>query len=203
MRALFLSALLFIATPAFSPAWADIEVGKPAPDFTGTTSDGKTIKLSELKGQPVVLEWTNNECPFVHKHYDSGNMQKLQQEATADKVIWLSIISSAPGKQGNVDGPAANKLTADRNAHPTAVILDPTGEIGHLYNATTTPHMFVIDKNGILVYAGGIDDKPTPVAASLEGANNYVRAALGDLKAGKPVATSHSKPYGCGIKYAN
>lgn len=197
-RFAFLIALLFAL-----PAFADTEIGQPAPDFTATTADGKTVHLSDFKGQPVVLEWTNNECPFVKKHYDSGNMQKLQAAATADKVTWLSIISSAPGKQGNVDGPTALQLTKDRNAQPTAVILDPTGEIGHLYHATTTPHMFVIDKDGALVYAGGIDNRSTPIPTSLIGATNYVRLALADLKAGKPVGTPTSKPYGCGIKYAD
>ena len=202
MRKLAVSAFvltLFIAAPAM----ADIEIGQPAPDFTATTTAGKTVHLSDFKGQPVVLEWTNNECPFVHKHYDSGNMQKLQAAATADHVTWLSVISSGPGKQGFVDGPEADKMTKDRGAHPTAVILDPSGSIGHLYNATSTPDMFVIDKNGTLVYAGAIDDKPTPAASSLNGAHNYVQAALDSLKNNSSPAVSRTRPYGCSIKYAD
>lgn len=180
---------------------AGLETGKPAPDFTGVDSNGKIHKLSEFAGKTVVLEWTNNGCPYVHKHYDSGNMQSVQADATARGAVWLSIISSAPGKQGNVTGAEANKLTLDRKAKPTAVILDPTGAIGRAYGAQTTPHMFVIDGKGVLRYQGAIDDKPTASPESLRGAKNYVLAALTDLAAGKPVATPETEPYGCGVKY--
>lgn len=203
LKKLPLIAAIFavIAAPSFA-ADPVVAIGQPAPDFTAKAADGADISLTNLKGKTVVLEWTNDGCPFVHKHYDSGNMQKLQKEATADGVVWLSVVSSAEGKQGYVTPAEAQKLTADRNASPTHVLLDSTGALGRLYHAKTTPHMFVIDKTGTLVYEGGIDDKPTPVPASLDGANNYVRTALADLKAGKPVATPQSKPYGCSIKYA-
>src|SRR5262249_26228958 len=143
-----------------SAALAEPTIGQPAPAFTAVDSNGKSHSLSEFKGRTVVLEWTNDGCPYVGKHYNSGNMQKLQQEATGAGVVWLSVISSAPGKQGYVTGAEANTLTTSRNAHPTAVLLDPTGAIGRDYEAQTTPHMFVIDKTGVLRYMGAIDDKP-------------------------------------------
>ena len=134
-----------------------MRVGQPAPDFTGVDSNGNQHTLRQYKGKTVVLEWTNHDCPYVKKHYNSGNMQQLQQQATADGVVWLSVISSRPGKQGHVSGAKANKLTQSRNAAPTAVILDATSAIGLLYVAKTTPHMYIIDKTGQLVYIGGID----------------------------------------------
>lgn len=192
------AALLFL--PAL-PALAGVQVGRPAPDFTGTDSSGKTHRLSDYRGRTVVLEWTNHDCPYVRKHYGSGNMQALQREATAQGVVWLSVISSAPGKQGYVSGAEADALTAARKAAPSAVILDPEGKIGRLYGAKTTPHMYIVDPSGTLVYMGGIDDRPTADPADIEGAHNYVRAALAELAAGRPVSDAVTRPYGCSVKY--
>jgi Peroxiredoxin len=190
-------ALLFTSRIAFAlPA-----VGQPAPMFTGTDSNGRTVSLSDFRGKTVVLEWTNHECPFVGRHYGSGNMQALQKQATADGVVWLSIVSSAPGEQGSVTPAEANALTQSRNAAPTAVILDPSGTIGHAYDAKTTPHMFVIDPDGLLVYMGAIDDQPRNAGADPGRARNYVRDALAALKAGQPVTDAVTQPYGCSVKY--
>ncbi|MCB9987895.1 MAG: redoxin domain-containing protein [Rhodospirillales bacterium] len=196
----FLTA--FLALFALSaPAYAAPVIGEPAPAFTGTDTNGVEHALSDYLGKTVVLEWTNHECPFVKKHYGSGNMQALQKQATDEGVIWLSIVSSAPGKQGNVTGEQANEIMAEVDAHATARILDPDGTIGHLYDAKTTPHMFVIDAEGTLVYAGAIDDQPTPRPETIEGAHNYVRAALDNLAAGTAVEVSQTQAYGCGVKY--
>jgi peroxiredoxin len=176
-------------------------VGQPAPDFTGVDSNGKTHRLSDFKGKTVVLEWTNHECPFVRKHYESGNMQKLQKAATGDGVVWLSVISSAPGQQGNVDGKKANELTKSRNAAPTAVLLDPQGTIGRTYSARTTPHMFIITPDGKLAYAGAIDSISSANKADIAKAENYVTAALNALKKGQPVSNPTTQPYGCSVKY--
>jgi peroxiredoxin len=178
-----------------------IRVGAPAPEFTGVDSNGKTHNLSDFKGRVVVLEWTNHECPFVKKHYDSNNMQKLQQEANAKDVVWLSVISSASGQQGNVTPQQANELTSSRKASPTAVLLDADGKIGRLYNARTTPHMFVIDKDGTLQYDGAIDDKASTNTEDVATANNYVRAAMDSVLKGEPVTTATTQPYGCSVKY--
>lgn len=180
---------------------AGVDVGQPAPDFTANNSDGKTLNLSQYRGKTVVLEWTNHECPYVEKHYNSGNMQALQKDATANGVIWLSIISSRSGKQGHVSGSRANELTASRNAAPTAVILDETSEIGLMYGAKTTPHMYIIDKAGQLVYMGGIDNIPSKNESDIPRAKNYVRAALDAIAASKPISDSITRPYGCSVKY--
>jgi peroxiredoxin len=177
------------------------EIGKQAPDFSATDTHGKPVKLSELRGKTVVLEWTNDQCPYVGKHYGSGNMQALQRDATKEGVVWISLISSAKGAEGNVTAAQANELTKSRNAAPSEVVLDESGKIGRLYDARTTPHMFVINPEGTLVYMGGIDDKPSTRVSDLATAKNYVRAALDAVKAGKPVATPISRPYGCSIKY--
>lgn len=177
-----------------------VKVGEKAPVFTATDSNGVEHTLSDFLGKTVVLEWTNHECPFVKKHYDSGNMQALQTEA-GDDVVWLSIVSSADGKQGHVTGEEANEQATLRNASPTAIILDASGTVGKAYNAKTTPHMFVIDKDGTLVYAGAIDDNTSANPADALTANNYVRAALNDLKAGESVKIAETKAYGCGVKY--
>lgn len=177
------------------------QVGKPAPEFTAIDSNGKTVKLADFRGKIVVLEWTNDGCPYVKKHYSSNNMQALQKEETAKGVIWLTVISSAPGAQGYVTGEEANKLTKIRGAAPTAVLLDPEGDIGHLYDARTTPHMFIVNRDGALVYMGGIDDKPTSDPADIKTARNYVRAALDNLAAGTPVEHAITRPYGCSVKY--
>ncbi len=186
---------------AIQPAHAAPEVGKPAPAFTGTDTAGKTWDLAQLKGQPVILEWTNHDCPYVKKHYESGNMQALQKEAVDAGYTWLSVISSAPGKQGHVGPAQSDQLTESRNAAPTAVLLDPAGTIGRAYGARTTPHMFVIDEEGTLVYMGGIDDRPTTDPADVAGAENYVRLAIADRMAGRPVSKPVTRPYGCSVKY--
>jgi len=182
-------------------AHAGVSVGQPSPDFTGIDSNGNQHTLSQYKGKTVVLEWTNHDCPYVKKHYNSGNMQELQKQATADGVVWLSVISSKPGKQGHVSGAQANKLTQSRNAAPTAVILDETSEIGRLYGAKTTPHMYIVDKTGQLVYMGGIDSIPSSNEADIAGAKNYVRVALDAIAAGKAIEDSVTRPYGCSVKY--
>lgn len=198
----FIMALAFVPMAFGSgPVWANAEVGQPAPDFAATDIKGNTVKLSDLKGKNVVLEWTNHECPFVVKHYKSGNMQATQQKATEDGAVWITINSSAPGMQGNTTAEEAAKLETDAGAHATSRILDESGEIGQLYGAKTTPHMFVIDAEGNIAYAGAIDSVPDADAASIAGATNYVLAALDDLSAGKPVTTPTSTPYGCGVKY--
>jgi peroxiredoxin len=198
-----LAALAFAGLAMQAPAAsAAPEVGKQAPDFSATDIDGKPVKLSALRGKTVVLEWTNNECPYVEKHYGSGNMQSLQRDATKDGVVWISLISSARNEQGWVDAKGAADLNRERNAAPSTTVLDEMGKIGRAYQARTTPHMFVINPEGTLVYMGGIDDKPTARTSDIAGAKNYVRAALDAVKAGKPVATPVSRPYGCSIKYA-
>jgi len=191
---------LALAAACAASALAMPTIGQPAPAFTGKDSNGKTLSLSDFADRTVVLEWTNNQCPYVRKHYESGNMQKLQVEAAAQGVVWLSIISSAPGREGYVDGSAANTLTKERGAKPMAVILDPQGVIGRLYDAKTTPHMFVVEK-GKLVYMGGIDDIRSTRKEDIAKATNYVRAALAEIKAGKSVSTPESTPYGCSVKY--
>ena len=177
------------------------EPGEAAPEFTLTDSKGTSQKLSDFRGKLVVLEWLNHECPFVKKHYSGGDMQKLQKEYTAKGVVWLSIISSAPGKQGHRTGPQADVDTKDKNAAPTAVLLDPAGEVGQKYEAKTTPHMFVIDKEGKIIYAGAIDSIKSTNSADVAQAENHVRQALDAALAGKPVPTSKTAPYGCSVKY--
>ncbi|PHY19023.1 thioredoxin family protein [Caulobacter sp. BP25] len=174
---------------------------RPAPDFTAVDADGKTRSLSEFRSKTVVLEWTNEGCPYVKKHY-AGNMQGLQQAARADGVVWLTIASSAPGKQGHFpDGAAAKSWMNARGAKPTALLLDPDGKVATAYKAKTTPHMFVIDKAGLVVYEGAIDDKPTNKVEDIAGAKNLVAGALTDVKAGRKVATPFATPYGCSVKY--
>jgi peroxiredoxin len=193
-------ALVAIAGAAIVHA---ARVGEAAPAFTATDTHGKAYNLADYKGKWVVLEWHNQGCPYVKKHYESGNMQKLQQEWTSKGVVWLTVISSAPGTQGYVTGPQADAYVAEKQAHPTAVLLDPEGTLGHLYEAKTTPHMFVINPAGMLIYNGAIDDKPTTDRADVDTATNYVSAALKEGMAGQPVATPTSRPYGCSVKYAN
>jgi peroxiredoxin len=180
---------------------AAVDIDQPAPDFTAIDSDGQTHTLKQYRGKTVVLEWTNHDCPYVRKHYQSNNMQALQKAATNDSIVWLSIISSAPGKQGHVSAGQANDLTLKRNASPSAVILDEKGDIGRLYGAKTTPHMYIIDPDGKLVYMGGIDSIPSSDQADIARAKNYVKAALQSLKAGKPIEYRVTRPYGCSVKY--
>lgn len=210
-RTLMMSATAFAAAVGLAAVFglnspvADAApvVGQAAPVFKAVDSNGQTVSLDEYLGKTVVLEWTNHECPFVQKHYESNNMQTLQKEATAQGVVWLSIISSGQGEQGYVKAEQANKLSKDRGAAPTRVVLDPTGAVGRQYSARTTPHMYVIDPAGKLVYMGGIDDKATSNKSDLAKAKNFVRAALSDLAANRPVATPVSRPYGCSVKYAS
>ncbi len=198
-----LKALAFTTVVALAaPALAAPQVGQPAPAFRAVDSNGKTRSLADFKGRTVVLEWTNAECPFVKKHYGSGNMQALQKAATGDGVVWLKVNSGAPGKQGHVDGAGANAVLKAKGAAPTAYLLDPQGTVGRAYEAKTTPHMYVIDPAGKLVYMGGIDDTPTANPADVKTAKNFVTAALADVKAKRAVAVATSKPYGCSIKYA-
>jgi peroxiredoxin len=184
------------------PAWAAPKVGAPAPVFTSTATTGKSVSLADHLGKIVVLEWTNHDCPYVRKHYETSNMQTLQKEATDQGVAWLSIISSSPGTQGHVTASQADELTISRKASPSAVLLDPAGVVGRLYGATNTPHMYVIDKAGTLAYAGAIDDRPTSRRSDVQGARNYVREALQAVAAGQPVKTPVTRAYGCTVKYA-
>jgi len=191
-----------ILTLASGSAFA-LKPGEAAPEFHGTDSNGKTQSLAQYRGKFVVLEWANQGCPYEQKHYKSGNMESLQKQWTAKGVVWLSVISSAPGEQGYVTPPEENDYLTKMHAAPTAAILDPSGTIGRLYGAKTTPHMFIIDPQGKLVYEGALDDQPTPDPASLKGAHNYVSEALEDAMAGKPVPTPVTRPYGCSVKYGN
>lgn len=181
---------------------ASLQPGAPAPAFTAIDSNGRTVSLADLKGKTVVLEWTNHDCPFVRKHYNSNNMQALQKKWTAQDVVWLSVISPPPGEQGNVTPAEANRLTADRGAAPSAVLIDPKGQMGRAYGAQVTPHMYVIRADGTLAYMGGIDDTPSTRIADVDTAKNYVDAALAEVTAGKPVSVATSRPYGCTVKYS-
>ncbi len=193
-------ALSFTALAAL----AEPVVGKAAPAFTAKTADGETVDLASLKGKTVVLEWTNHQCPYVVKHYDkSGNIPKLQKEATDDGIVWLQVISSAPGKQGHVDGATALQLNKDRGAAPSEVVLDPEGAIGKLYAAQTSPHLFIINPQGVLEYKGGIDSIKSNKEENIPKATNYVREALDALAAGKKIPNPSTAPYGCSIKYAS
>jgi peroxiredoxin len=194
-----LAAVLTLAAPALRAA--DPSVGKAAPAFALADVDGKKRSLSEFKGKYVVLEWVNHGCPFVRKHYGSGNMQALQKEMTGKGVVWLSVCSSAEGKEGYMTPAEWKKAEAEKGAAPTDVLLDPEGAVGHLYGAKSTPHMFVITPEGTLVYKGAIDDKPTYDPEDVKGAKNYVRQALAEAMAGKPVSEPETKAYGCSVKY--
>ena len=182
-------------------ARAEVEIGEPAPDFTLKDSKDNTQKLSAFSGKFVVLEWLNPDCPFVKKQYSGGNMQKLQKEYTAKGVVWLSIISSAPGKQGHRTGPQADADTKDKNAAPTAVLLDPSGSVGQQFGAKTTPQMFIINPEGKMIYMGAIDSIRSANPEDCSKAENYVRQALDAALAGKPVPNPETKPYGCSVKY--
>jgi peroxiredoxin len=176
-------------------------VGKAAPDFTLKDTNGKSHSVSEHKGKFIVLEWVNFDCPFVKKHYGSGNMQKLQDKYTKKGVVWLSVNSSAPGRQGNYEPAKLNELIKQQGGHASAYLIDSDGKVGHAYGATATPHMFVVDSKGNLVYAGAIDDKPSADEGDIGNAKNYVAAALDAVMAGKPVATPQTQAYGCSVKY--
>jgi peroxiredoxin len=182
---------------------AEAEIGKAAPDFTLPDSLGKNHSLSDYAGKIVVLEWLNHGCPFVQKHYNSGNMQKLQKMAKEKGVVWFSVISSAPGKQGYSTPEQANEIAQEKKAVPMAILLDPEGTVGKLYDAKTTPHMYIIDKDGLLVYNGGIDDIRSANIDDIAKAKNYVNEALEELLSGKDVSIKTSQPYGCSVKYKN
>lgn len=196
-----------LSTVAFAPsAYAQTDqadVGEPAPEFTLKDADGETHSLSDFEGQYVVLEWLNFECPFVGKHYGSGNMQQLQETYTDQGVAWLSIVSSAEGEQGYYPPEEMKDQKQKRNGNMTAILMDTSGEVGKKYGATVTPHMYVISPEGELLYRGGIDDRPTTDEADIEGATNYVRGALEAARSGEEVSPKQAKPYGCTIKYAS
>jgi peroxiredoxin len=198
------SLLLGSAAVALMPAVAFADgpdLGKPAPLFTAVDSNGKTWSLAELKGKVVVIETTNHDCPYVRKHYNAKNMQTQQREAAAQSVVWLTSASSATGEEGYVTAAQANDLTKKRDAAPAAVLLDPQSRIARAYGATVTPHMYIIDANGILVYKGGIDSIPSADVSDIPKAKQYVRVGLGKVLAGKPVSDSSTRPYGCSLKY--
>ncbi len=193
--------ILLAAMLAPVSAGAQAVVGSPAPAFTATDSHGQAHTLDQYRGKYVVLEWHNQGCPYTHKHYISGNMQALQKEWTAKGVVWFTVISSAPGKQGYVTDSEENAYLAEMHADPTAVLMDPEGKLGRLYDAKTTPEMYVIDPQGKLIYEGAIDDHPTPDVSDIKGADNYLNDALSEAMAGKPVAHAYTRPYGCSVKY--
>ena len=197
------TVLALAAAAIAAPAVAAPVIGQPAPGFQVADANGKVRSLSDFRGKTVVLEWTNEGCPYVQKHYKSGNMQRLQQQATQDGVVWLTVISSAPGFQGHLEPAQARAWKTKAKAASTAVLLDPKGTVGRAYEAKTTPHMYIVDKAGTLVYMGGIDDKPSADPTTLKGAKNYVTAALADVKAGRAVAQPATRPYGCSVKYAS
>jgi peroxiredoxin len=199
LYSILVALFLCIALPLISAG----KTGDAAPEFTATASNGKTVRLSDFRGKYVVLEWHNNGCPYVGKHYNSGNMQKLQKEWTGRGVVWLTVLSSAPGKQGYVSASEENGYLAKEQAAPTAALLDPTGQIGHLYDAKTSPQMVVINPQGVVIYDGAIDNKPTTDLEDVPGAANYVSLALEQAMAGKQVETPTTRPYGCSVKYAD
>jgi peroxiredoxin len=212
MKPLLIATVLTFATLAIAscaPADADAattsaaaaKVGEPAPAFTLVDSTGQTRSLADYAGKTVVLEWTNHDCPFTKKHYESDNMQAQQRNATAGGIVWLTINSSAPGNQGHVDGKAAERVRAEVRAAQTAYLLDPAGTVGRAYGAKTTPHMYVIDPKGALRYAGAIDSIPSPDANDVGKATQYVPQALAELAASKPVTVATTRPYGCSVKY--
>ncbi len=186
-----------------SPLAAAQRTGATAQDFKLTDVNGKTVQLSEFRGKTVVLEWHNPGCPFVSKHYNSGNMQMTQKAARAQGAVWLTINSGAKGKQGHMTGAEAKALIAKQNIQSNNYLFDTKGLVGKAYGAKTTPHMYIIDAAGTLVYQGGIDDKPTANPADIKIARNHVLEALGEIKSGNKVSVAHSRPYGCSVKYAS
>lgn len=201
MRRLGSALLVLLLGLGAAGTAAAAEVGKPAPDFTLTDSNGKTHRLADYKGKYVVLEWLNHGCPYVRKHYDGKNMQALQKTWTEKGVVWLSIISSAPGKQGYSTPEQADADAKKYGSAATAVLLDTDSKVGLAYGARTTPEMVLIDPEGVVIYQGAIDDQPTTDPASLKTAKNYVAQALQEAMAGKPVSVPQTKPYGCSVKY--
>lgn len=200
-RRTVIAAFVFGAMATAIPAGATPVPGQAAPGFAGVNSLGEAVSLADFEGQKVILEWTNHDCPYVKKHYETGNMQQLQRDMTAEGVVWLTVISSAPGTQGHVSAAEANTLTESRDAAPTHVILDPDGVIGRSYEARTTPHMFLIDEDQELQYMGAIDDKPSTRHSTVDGAKNYLRNAYAQVSAGDAVSEASTQPYGCSVKY--
>lgn len=195
MKTILTAVMLSLAVAAHAAP----KLGASAPDFTLADQDGKSVKLSDAKGKFVVLEWFNEGCPFVKKHYGSNNMQSLQKKYGKKGVVWYTIVSSKKGKEGYLTPEAAREKK--KAISSSAILLDPKGDVGRLYSAKTTPHMFVVDKDGKLIYMGGIDDTPSADPADIADSENFVAAALDEAMAGKPVSTPSSRPYGCSVKY--
>lgn len=195
------TTMLLLSFGVVSAGATTLKVGDVAPDFSLSASDGQTYKLSQFKGKTVVLEWFNKDCPYVHKFYDSKTAQGLQKETLAKGNVWLTIVSSAEGKEGFLDTASAAKVREEKGMANTALLLDGQGRAARAYSAKTTPHMFVIDKTGHVAYQGAMDDRPSAAKKSLVGAQNYVSAALAAIQAGKPVKTASTTPYGCSVKY--
>jgi peroxiredoxin len=200
IRTLLMTVGVLVTTGGIS--LAEVQVGKQAPDFALTDTNGKTHHLSDYKGKYIVLEWYQPDCPFVRKHYNSGNMQALQKEYAAKGVVWLSIDSSAAGREGNYPSAELNQIATKSGAVRTALLLDADGKVGHIYGAKTTPDMYIINPQGVLVYQGAIDDKPSTDLADVKTAKNYVKSALNAVMGGQTVATASTRPYGCSVKYA-
>jgi peroxiredoxin len=195
------SLLALLTLVAVASAFADAKVGSPAPDFSLPDAHGKMHSLADYKGKYVVLDWFNPECPMVAKHYGGGHMQKLQGEYSEKGVVWLSINSSAAGKEGHLTADAAQKKKDEWKMNNTSLLIDAGGSAGKAFGAKSTPHMFIINPEGIVIYNGAIDSKPTPNPADISASNNYVKLALDEALAGKPVTTATTKPYGCPVKY--
>ncbi len=200
-KLLFVASLASLSLVAGS-AGATATVGQPAPAFTATDASGKTVSLADFKGKHVVLEWVNPGCPFVQKHYNGGNMQGTQRDATAKGVVWLAVSSTAPDAKDYLKPAALQAWMTEKKAPVTATLMDDDGKVGRAYGARTTPHMYIVDPAGKLIYAGGIDDKPTANPADIPGARNHVKAALDEALAGKPVSQASTRPYGCSVKYS-
>ncbi|MGS2723656.1 redoxin domain-containing protein [Porticoccus sp. GXU_MW_L64] len=198
MKKLFLAALAF-SLPVLAAAAP--KVGSPAPDFELVNQSGETVSLSDYRGKTVVLEWTNHQCPYVVKHYGSGNMQALQKKHTDNGVVWLSIVSSAPGKQGYVTAEQAASIGEQQQVHRSHLLMDSDGTVGKQYAAKTTPHMYVVDKQGVLQYMGAIDSDPSPDPAAIKNAINYVDVVVPQVMAGKAASYTTTRPYGCSVKY--
>jgi peroxiredoxin len=200
LKPLFALAALSLAALG---AHAQAVVGQPAPNFTATDTSGKAVSLADFKGKHVVLEWVNPGCPYVVKHYGAQNMQATQKEATAKGVVWLAVNSTAP-EHGDYKAPAAMaQWMAGQKAAATATLIDGDGKVGKAFGARTTPHMYIVDPKGTLVYAGAIDNKPTANPADIPGATNHVKVALNEALAGKPISRATTRPYGCSVKYGS
>jgi peroxiredoxin len=201
MKTLILLTLTLSLFSVHSFALEPAATGKKAPDFSALDALGKPRKLADFKGKWVVMEWFNKDCPFVKKHYGAGNMQALQKKYTKKGVVWLTVLSSAEAKQGYMNGKETIAALKERDAAPTTALLDPKGEVGRAYGAKTTPHMYVINPEGVLVYEGAIDNMPTADKDDIKKAKNYVAAALDAGMNGKPIADASTQAYGCGVKY--